>query len=187
LDIESEHDCRDDQGLIAAANDGECAAFEVLYHRYRDWVAGLAFRFTGDRDLALDILQETFIYFLKKFPGFTLTCQLKTFLYPVVKHLSLQARRKADRYSLDDSAMDEWVETAPAPVSTSESAEALTDVLANLSEQHREVLLLRFLDGLSLQEIAIAIEIPLGTVKSRLHHALESLRQDERTRKLFEE
>jgi RNA polymerase sigma-70 factor (ECF subfamily) len=49
------------------------------------------------------------------------------------------------------------------------------------------VLLLRFVDGFSLNEIAEALEIPLGTVKSRLHHALDSLRQDGRTRKFFEQ
>ena len=52
--------------------------------------------------------------------------------------------------------------------------------------RQREVLLLRFVDGLSLAEIAEAMDIPLGTVKSRLHNALQTLRQDERTRNFFE-
>jgi len=60
-------------------------------------------------------------------------------------------------------------------------------VLANLPPAQREVLLLRFVDGLSLQEIADALEIPLGTVKSRLHHALETLRQDERAKQFYQE
>ena len=59
-------------------------------------------------------------------------------------------------------------------------------VLATLPEEQREVLRLRFVDGLSLAEVAEAMDIPLGTVKSRLHHALQTLRQDERTRKFFE-
>jgi RNA polymerase sigma-70 factor (ECF subfamily) len=59
-------------------------------------------------------------------------------------------------------------------------------VLAGLSEEHREVLLLRFVDGLSLAEIAQASEIPLGTVKSRLHNALDMLRQDARTKEFFQ-
>ncbi|HEY2329127.1 MAG TPA: sigma factor, partial [Verrucomicrobiae bacterium] len=80
---------RTDLELIAAINGGDTSAFEVLYLRYRDWVTGLAHRFTEDNDLALDVLQETFLYFLKKFPGFVLTAQLKTFLYPVVKNLSI--------------------------------------------------------------------------------------------------
>ena len=64
-----EQDARTDQELVALANGGDASAFEVLYLRYRDWVVNLAFRFTGDRDLALDVLQETFLYFLKNFPG----------------------------------------------------------------------------------------------------------------------
>jgi RNA polymerase sigma-70 factor (ECF subfamily) len=59
-------------------------------------------------------------------------------------------------------------------------------VLAALSEEHREVLLLRFVDGLNLGEIASALEIPLGTVKSRLHNALTTLRKDPRTKTFFE-
>src|SRR5687768_16771157 len=84
-------DPRGDLDLIAAINDGDTGAFEVLYHRHRDWVVNLAFRFVGDRDLALDVLQETFLYFVKKFPGFRLTANLKTFLYPAVKNLSIAA------------------------------------------------------------------------------------------------
>jgi len=63
----------------------------------------------------------------------------------------------------------------------------LQSVLAGLSEAHREVVLLRFVDGLSLEEIAFATEAPLGTVKSRLHNALKLLRDNPRTRELFAE
>ena len=88
---------RTDQELIHAANAGDTHAFEALYHRYRDWVVNLAFRFTGDRELAMDVLQETFFYFARKFPGFTLTCQLRSFLYPVVNKHAITASRKAQR------------------------------------------------------------------------------------------
>src|SRR5436189_2340957 len=96
-------DSRSDQELIAAVNDGDSNAFEALYYRYRDWVVSLAYRFTGDRELTLDVLQETFLYFVKKFPGFELTAQLKTFLYPAVRNLSIAARRKADRFQSDEN------------------------------------------------------------------------------------
>ena len=65
------HDPRSDESLIEAMNNGDTRAFEVLYHRYRDWVYRLACRFTGDDEEALDVLQETFVYFLRKFPGFS--------------------------------------------------------------------------------------------------------------------
>ena len=63
--------------------------------------------------------------------------------------------------------------------------ESLTVAFALLSDEHREVLLLRFVDGLSLAEIAETLNIPLGTVKSRLHNALAFLRHDPRTRTYF--
>jgi RNA polymerase sigma-70 factor (ECF subfamily) len=59
--------------------------------------------------------------------------------------------------------------------------------LANLTGEHRETLQLRFVEGLSLAEIAEAMDVPLGTVKSRLHHALRTLRDDKRTRSYFDD
>jgi RNA polymerase sigma-70 factor (ECF subfamily) len=178
-------DARNDLELIAAINDGDAAAFEALYFRHRDWVVGLAHRFTGDGDAALDVMQETFLYFLRKFPGFRLTASLKTFLYPAVRNLSIAARHKAGRYQATQGDLEQ-IESTAAPEQVELGAGELAVVLAGLSEDHREVLLLRFVDGLSLAEIAQAAEIPLGTVKSRLHNALELLRQDERTKEYFE-
>jgi len=166
-------------------NNGDEAAFEVLYFRYRDWVAALAGRFTRDRDIALDVMQETFLYFLKKFPGFRLTANFKTFLYPAVRNLSLSARRKTARYQATPADQQQIAE-APAPAPAAASPGDLEAVLAALPEPQREVLLLRFVDGLSLAEIAEAMDLPLGTVKSRLHHAIQTLRQDERTKTFFE-
>lgn len=177
------HDPRSDQELIAAANAGDAGAFESLYFRYRDWVGGLAFRFTGDRDLALDVLQETFLYFLKKFPGFVLTSHLKTFLYPAVRNLSIAARQKTRR-AQGDTPMPETIE-APTPSGVGPVNE-VDAVLSTLGQEHREVLLLRFVEGLTMPEIAEALEIPVGTVKSRIHNGLARLRADERTKNFFE-
>ena len=175
----------DDVELVARVNRGDEAAFAALYHRHKDWVAGLAHRLTGDHQAALDVLQETFIYFLKKFPGFKLTAKLQTFLYPAVRNLSIAARRKSQRYQsleLDSPAAEQQV---VAPEAAKD--EPIEAALALLPETHREVLWLRFVDGMELSEIAAAMEIPPGTVKSRLHNALETLRQDPRTKELFEE
>jgi RNA polymerase sigma-70 factor (ECF subfamily) len=181
----AESDARNDLELVAAINDGDAAAFEALYFRYRDWVAGLAYRFTGDSDAALDVLQETFLYFLRKFPGFRLTANLKTFLYPAVRNLSLAARRKAERYQTTEAELQR-LDQAAAPETAQTGGGELRIVLGQLSEEHREVVLLRFVDGLSLLEIAEAMEIPLGTVKSRLHNALETMRNDKRIKEYFE-
>jgi RNA polymerase sigma-70 factor, ECF subfamily len=177
-------DSRSDQGLVELCNRGDPAAFEALYTRYRDWVVRLACRFTGNSDDALDCLQDTFTYLLNKFPGFTLTASMTTFLYPVVKNISIRIRQKRRRFAPGDEAL----ERIPAPATQADPCAAdLAAVVARLPEAHREVVLMRFVDGMALDEIAAALAIPLGTVKSRLHHAIQALRADERTRRYFEE
>ncbi len=172
-----------DQELIELVNEGAPDAFEVLYRRYRDWVYHLAWRFTGNQQDALDVLQETFTYLLGKFPGFELTASMTTFLYPVVKHLSLTLRSKNRRFTSDEEILSEI--TAPVSKDTQSSRSELAAVLTVLPDEQREVLLMRFVDDMTLQEIATALNIPIGTVKSRLHHALQKLRHDRRTRDYF--
>lgn len=175
-----------DTELIAAINEGDESAFEALYCRHREWVVNLAYRWTGDRDLALDVLQETFLYFSKKFPGFSLTAKIQTFFYPVVRNLSIAARRNLERFETGETA-EQTLSTLPSESPAPDVREQLQAVLSGLGEDHREVLFLRFVDGLSLAEVAAAIGIPLGTVKSRLHNALDHLRHDPRTRSLIDE
>jgi len=176
----------DDAELVARVNRGDEEAFAALYDRHKDWVAALAYRWTGDREAALDVLQETFLYFIRKFPGFRLTARLQTFLYPAIKNLSIAARRKAGRYDTVEPGAP-VLEELTMPEGPANEESQLRAVLSLLPETHREVLWLRYVDGLELMEIAMALEIPLGTVKSRLHNALTILRKDERTRKLLEE
>lgn len=173
-----------DQDLIAAMNSGDLVAFETLYHRYRDWVASLARKFTGCDSLANDVLQETFLYFLKKFPGFVLTSQLKTFLYPAVKNYSINLIGKVAKFQ-SGTAEQKVLDNLVAPASVPGGSGDFDTVFGGLSEDHREILMLRFVDGLSMAEIAVASEIPLGTAKSRLHHALSRLRENPKTREYF--
>src|SRR5690606_37973731 len=126
--------------------------------------------------LALDVLQETFGYLLRKFPpagpGLTLTAELTTLLYPVAKHSALTLRRRADRFPAGER---DDPDDLPGP--DPQASGDIAPVLDRLSEERREVILLRFVDGLALEEIAAALGIPLGTVKSRLHLALRQLRE----------
>jgi RNA polymerase sigma-70 factor (ECF subfamily) len=170
--------------LVAALNGGDGSAFEAIYFRYRDWVARLAGRFSRDENDALDVVQETFLYLHRKFPGFVLSARLTTFLYPVVKHLALAGRRKRGRTSGDPTAL----ELTPAPAAADRGAEGVEDlkvVLSAVPEIHREVLLMRYVDEMSLEEISGALSIPLGTVKSRMHNALKMLAEDPRTKRFF--
>lgn len=172
-----------DQELIVLINEGDADAFETLYLRYRDWVYRLAWRFTGSPQDALDVLQETFAYLLGKFPSFSLTASMTTFLYPVVRHISLTIRSKNRRFASDEEMLNEI--TAPVSKENLNYRSELAAVLAVLPDEQREVLLMRFVDDMSLQEIAVALNIPLGTVKSRLHHTLQKLRDDHRTKEYF--
>jgi RNA polymerase sigma-70 factor, ECF subfamily len=176
---------RTDQELVAAANAGEASAFEGIYFRHRDWVVSLAYRFCGDRELALDILQESFLYLLKKFPGFELRCEMRSFLYPVVKHLALNAKAKAGRYELEHEGEDLFA-ALEAPRSEASGEEELRTALRKLPAQQRETVVLRFIEGMDLAEIAAALDVPTGTVKSRLHHALETLRKNPHLKEIFE-
>jgi len=178
-------DPRSDSELVEAFNRGEEQAFAVLYNRYRNWVAALARRFTGNDEDALDVLQEVFTYLLGRFPGFHLTSRMTTFLYPTVKHFSEALKRKKRRFlSAADLGVKGMKPGAETPV-----PEELADLLGavrSLPETHREILLMRFVDDMSLEEIAAALRTPLGTVKSRLHRAVGSLRGNPLIRRYFE-
>jgi len=175
---------RSDDELLDLAGKGDVQAFESLYRRHRDWVYRLAWRFTGNEADALDILQETFAYVLRKLPGLHLTAAMTTFLYPVVKHLSLNVRRAS---CVARNASEKLSCTAQDAERTTHDASRtdLASALSTLATDQREVVLMRFVDDMSLEEIAQALKTPLNTIKSRLYRALETLREDPRTREYF--
>ena len=171
-------DPRSDVELVQAINAGDTDAFEALYRRHRDWVARLAYRFTGDYDGALEVTQEVFLYLLRKFPGLTLRARLTTLLYPAVKHLARDWRAQRHRHAAQAPPTEPAADTsADATLAERDELEA---VLASLSTGQRELLLMRYVDGMSLAEIAEALGLALGTVKSRLHHALAAARRARR-------
>ncbi|MBE0537827.1 MAG: sigma-70 family RNA polymerase sigma factor [Phycisphaerae bacterium] len=172
-----------DEKLIAAANAGDSEAFEALYLRYRDWVYALAMRFTGNGAQAADAVQETFLYLLKKFPGFELRCGMKSFLYPAVRHISITITRQGRRTSSDEALLAEL--PAPDAAEMGGSQAELAAVLETLAAEQRQVVLMRFVDDMPLADIAEALDLSLNTVKSRLYRALEALRSDSRTRRYF--
>ncbi|MBI5018589.1 MAG: RNA polymerase sigma factor [Deltaproteobacteria bacterium] len=168
----------DDASLVVRAQRGDEVAFETLYRRHRDFVTAVAARFGADGADALDVLQETFLYFLRKLPSFELRAELRTFLYPVAKHTALKRKGRAARQQPLDPE-DPAVANLPAKENGHTQRRRVEELVAELSDGRREVVMLRFVDGLSLDEIAEALGIPLGTVKSRLHHALRALRAAE--------
>lgn len=176
-------DPRSDEALVAAANAGDAAAFEAIYLRYRAWAASLAFRFCGDRDLAQDVVQEAFAYLFRKFPGFRLkgSARLTAILYPAVRNTALALRRKRK----PDAASGAVEAFADPRLSGEADASVLAAAVERLPEPQREVLLMRVVDEMAVAEIALALGIPEGTVKSRLHHTLAALRADETLSRFF--
>ncbi len=169
-----------DEELVAALNAGDTRAFDVLYTRYRDWAYRLAWRTVRDEQLAADAVQEAFVYLLRKFPGFELRAKLTTFLYPAVRHCAQGQDRKRRRVSpggLTDSEGREGAADGGGDPG-GERASAVRRAIDGLPPHHREVLLMRAVEGMSVAEVAAALGIPAGTVKSRLHHALASVRED---------
>ncbi len=163
---------------------GAAPAFEALYRRHRDYVLRVALRFAPDMETALDVLQETFLQLLRKFPpggdGLELTARLTTLLYPIARNAAIDARRRAARLPVDAEVTPDDLPAAPEP-----DADDLGKLLAGLPRHQREALTLRFVDGLTLDEIAKALAVPLGTVKSRLHLGIARLRGSPALREYF--
>ncbi len=187
-------DRRTDALIIASINAGCGEDFEVLYRRHADWVYRLAMRFTGDPDAAADVMQETFAYLLRRLPTLRLHARLTTFLYPAVKNLAITSGKRRRREGAGDSmglgehrAIAPAVDPAGASPDEAERRRALAAAVGALPDGQREVLLMRIVDEMSVSDIAAALDIPSGTVKSRLHHALAALREDPRTRAYFGE
>ncbi len=168
-----------DEELILRVNRGDTEAFGQLYDRHKLYCLRVARKFTSTEADAQDVVQETFTWFLGRFPGFELTARLTTYLFPVVRNTALTKKRKGRlEHAAGDALPDTAAEPATAPAGSRASLER---VLRSLPEHQREVLLMRFADGLSLSQVAGVLGIPIGTVKSRVHLAIASLRQDPAT------
>jgi RNA polymerase sigma-70 factor (ECF subfamily) len=180
-----------DAELVQRCNTGDreaaTAAFSALYERHREYVLRVAMRYGQDPDLAAEALQETFTQFLKQFPppgpGLRLTAQLRTYLYTIAKNAAITALRRSARLT---SAIED-LDQLPAPPTQDRSSDAIDQALAALPGGQREVLQLRFVDGYSIAEIAEALGVPPGTVKSRLHNAVNRLRSIPEIKDLFGE
>lgn len=180
-------DTRSDTELVDICNTGDArsaeAAFAALYERHKHFVLRVALGVVGDNTIALDTLQETFTWLLKQFPpagkGLTLTAKLTTLLYPVCRNFAISEWRRGKVLAPD--ADPDGLE-APGV----DTANDVQRVLRELSFERREVAMLRFVHGMSLDEIAEALEVPPGTVKSRLHAAVTQLRNSPKLKAFFE-
>ncbi len=129
-------------------------------------------RLTGRGDWAEDLLQETFVQALKGLERLEAAASPRAWLFAIARHLGINARqRRRDVLPLHDE-MVAGPQGRPDP-----RREDLREAIAALPEKQREALQLRLGDGLSYEEIAQALGVPIGTVRSRLHAAVKTLRQ----------
>ena len=182
-------DQRPDSLLIALAARGDKDAFSALYRRHRGYVGRVAQRFTGDTNESLDVTQETFICLYRKVPTLKLTAKLTTYLYPIVKNIALSRRRKQRGRTLlaEDDREAGGGAVDPRAAAPGGGPRPIEVAVAKLPEGQREVLLMRFVDDMQMREIASALNIPIGTVKSRLFEAVRNLRAQEGIEELFVE
>jgi RNA polymerase sigma-70 factor (ECF subfamily) len=174
----------DHADLIAQARGGDVAAFSEMMEELQPRLMGQALAFCGDDHLAQDLVQETMIAAWKSLPRFDGSCRFFTWLYVI---LLRQHRRSLGWFSrrlplatLEQQAAANRFEPAAAQDSENvegPAAELLRAMLTALPARHREVVRLRFYAEASEVEIATALGIPPGTVKSRLHNALTALRR----------
>ena len=183
----------DDRELVAAAKGGERSAFDQLVVRHQDKVFNMSYRILGDREEALDCSQEIFLSAYRGLGRFDDRARFGTWLYRItVNRCRDQIRRRGFRkytrpVSLDASGPDEESDGALEPAarestpleraSTGERTALVNTALQELPEDAREILLLRDLQGLSYEEVAEILEVPIGTVRSRLSRARGLLRE----------
>jgi RNA polymerase sigma-70 factor (ECF subfamily) len=165
-----------DAELMTRVRGGDSGAFAALYERHKGWVVALAFRFCGDRELALDVLQETFAFLLRRSSTLTLDGRLTTYLFPAVKNLSQTARRKKMRLSGGKVAERAGESGAGRDACTTiDDDDELQRVVASLPEAQRELIYMRYVAGMTPTEIAAALSVPVGTAKSRLFAAVRAV------------
>jgi len=171
---------RGDRELVYAARGGEVLAFDNLFYRYRDGIYRLAMSITKDPSAAEEIVVDTFARAYRALERLEPDDSLRPWLYRVAVNLSYnrQPRKGVTFSSLEEGAADLPAD-GESPSDAAERGErrrVVRECVDALGPKHKIVVVLRYLSGLNLAEIAEILEVPAGTVKSRLHYALRKLR-----------
>lgn len=172
----------DDANLLARIATGERAALGELYARHGASLLGYLLSLTADQGLAEEVLQDTLVAVWRSAARFGGKSTVRTWLIGVARRQAHNALRRRGLPLAEAATLDALAER-PAPDPTPEDAvladadrAALADAIRRLPTAQREVLALVFGQDLSYQEAADAMGIPVGTVRSRLHHAKRALR-----------
>jgi len=174
----------EDQALMSRMAEGDRSAFEALYRTYAPALSRYLFRMCYEAMQAEDCLQETFMRVWRAAPRWRAQGKVSTFLFQVAKNVGLdsrsrRARERARSEGAEEAERPEPASSEPEPDQALEGAELRALVrraVASLPEEQRAVLELVQTEGLTYREAAEILELPLGTVKSRMAAAAETLR-----------
>jgi RNA polymerase sigma-70 factor, ECF subfamily len=171
-----------DEHLARGVQAGHSADLALLVERHHSPLLGFLYRLTGgDRPLAEDLAQETFLRVLRRIGQYQPARAFKPWLYAIAVNAARDHYKSADARQTDSMAPDFEAPADGTPVEIALAAETWQQVVAGIRAlplHQREVVVLRYADQLSLQQIAEVLAIPLGTVKSRLSLALSRLRAE---------
>ena len=174
-----------DQALVARVQQGDKRAFDLLVSRYQQRIIKLVSRFVRNRDDAMDVAQDTFIKAYRALGNFRGESAFYTWLYRIAintakNHLTAIARRPvevnltdADGEEIPLEALQQETETPEKILLVAEIKKTIFATIDSLQEDLRTAIMLREIDGLSYEEIASAMECPIGTVRSRIFRARE--------------
>jgi RNA polymerase sigma-70 factor (ECF subfamily) len=174
----------DETELIQRANQGDQRAFGALVERYQRRVMGVAMAVVHNQEDALELAQETFVRAYENLGKFESRSSFSTWLYRIAANLAIDFRRREGRHNiLRGEEAENEINRIPTgsgdsftEFSRGELNKRLHDALAELTPEHRAVILLREVEGLSYDEISDLLQCPRGTVMSRLHYARNRLR-----------
>ena len=173
-----------ERDLVARHQRGEAEAFTEFYEQFADMVYNLTLRHCGCRETASDLSQEIFIKIFRSLGRFRGKSSLKTWTYRVcLNHCRTQlGKKKLPTVSLttDEGVLLEPPDPSRGPEERTiahDQGRTLADALPRVEERYREAVILRDLEGLAYQEIAEVLEVPVGTVRSRIARGRQQLRE----------
>lgn len=171
-----------DAELVRQIQNKRLEALGLLYDRYQTMVYRTALAITGDPDAASDLLQDVFLRLYRFANTVDLARPLEPWLYRVTANLSYTWVKRRNRFVRSIEDLTEWLaggkHDQPAQqVEFDETWDHLQQAVLSLPISHRMVVVLYYINDLSLQEIAEVLEIPVGTVKSRLHYGRHQLKE----------
>ncbi len=169
-----------ERDLVNLAQQGDRNAFGELVRRHYQSVVRVVYSMCGDTALAEDATQEAFIRAWVNLPSFQPTAPLRNWLFRIAINAALDVLRKKPEESLEENQVIMITDQAVSPEAAlieKERVELVRQAMKGLPEASRSVLVLREYGELSYQEIAKVLEIPVGTVMSRLNYARNRLRE----------